>query len=185
MEALYYLGKGLLYILFYGGIIVGSIAAFLITVAGIIHGVRYVIWKLILKRETSLEFVNRLARERGYESLAELLQKWEDLGGFSEAEWGSPNEHTPQPEFDEYWPKDSPMHELYSHIYEIYLEERDAYYWGTKWYCFSSYNLFRNKKWFDESVMVTLYTALILIASWFIIGITYYAEHGKPGPNIF
>ncbi len=182
MEILYYLGKGLGWLLMYGAIAAAIISGILLTFALIIYSTRYVIWKLILGKETSTEFLNKLAIEKGYTSYQEMRDIWENKFG-SHFEWsyyaGTEESLEPYLEEEERY-ADKEYGKMYDNLYDIYRQHKDTYNnpWKKRWYILTDYKLTANKEWKGEAFIVAATTFIISMAAYMIAAITYYAEHG-------
>ena len=180
MDFLYYLGKGLGWLLMYGAIAVAIVSGILLTSASIIYSTRYVIWKLILGKETSTEFLNRLAIEKGYTSYQEMRDIWENKFG-SHFEWSyyAATEESLEPYLEEDR-RDQKYDKMYDNLYDIYRKHKETYNnpWKKKWYILTDYKLTANKEWKGEAFIFAAITFIISISAYMIAAVTYYAEHG-------
>lgn len=188
MEILYYLGKGLGWLLLYGAVAAAIISGILLTFALIIYSTRYVIWKLILGKETSTEFLNRLAIEKGYTSYQEMRDIWENKFG-SHFEWSyyTGTEESLEPYLEEEDRTDREYNKMYDSLYDIYGKHRDAYNnpWRKTWYILNDYKLTANKEWKGEAFSVAALTFIISLAMYTIACLAYYSEHGHAMPSPF
>jgi hypothetical protein len=180
MEILYYLGKGLGWLLLYGALAVAIISGIILTFALIIYSTRYVIWKLILGKETSTEFLNRLAIEKGYKSYQAMRDIWENKFG-SHFEWTyyTATEESLEPYLEEDR-RDGKYDKMYDNLYDIYRQHRHTYNnpWMYRWYILTDYKLTANKEWKYEAFIVAATTFIISMAAYMIAALTYYSEHG-------
>ena len=185
MEFLYYLGKGLGWLLMYGTIALAIAYGTLLLFGLIIYSTRYVIWKLILKKETSTEFLDSLAVEKGYTSYQDMRDQWVNhFDGEFERNWLDTTQRL-EPEFLE--GADKEFNKYYDDLYDIYKQHKHIYNnaWKPKWYILADYKFTNNKEWMSEAFSAAGITIIILLLMMTISGISYYAEHGHAMGSLF
>jgi len=188
MEFLHYLGKGLGWLLMYGAIAASIIYSVLLLFGLIIYSTRYVIWKLILRKETSTEFLDRLAIEKGYTSYQEMRDIWKNQFG-SHFEWSyyAASEQNLEPYLEEEDRTDREYSKMYDNLYDIYRKHNETYNnpWKKRWYILTDYKFTANKEWKGEAFVVAATTFIISISAYMIAALTYYMEHGQKMPLLF
>ena len=189
MEFLQYLGKGLGWLLMYGAIAAAIIYGTLLLFGLIIYSTRYVIWKLILKKETTSEFLDRLAIEKGYKSYQEMRDIWENkIGSHFEWSYYTSSELSLEPYLEEEdRAGDREYSKMYDNLYDIYRKHNETYNnpWKKRWYILFDYKFTANKEWKGEAFVVAGITFIISISAYMIAGLAYYSEHGHPMPSPF